>query len=293
MRFLPWPRSTSTKVVSSDAFNWGVKVPRTSCSVAKAVTIRETGDVTFLAAPPEPDSPCGSVHWVRIDNESLPTGMDMPKAGHSSMPTALTVAYSAASSPCSPQAAIQLADSLTRGSSMGAASRFVMASATAMRPDAGASSAASGVRSPMDMASPAKPLKSASVTAQSATGTCQGPTIWSRCVRPPTVRSPIVMRKRLEATVGCASTSITAFCRSTPVRSSGLKVRATVLTSRCIFGGLPRSTFIGILTGASWSSSTNCNWRSSVATPITANGQRSRSHRALNCSSESGAMAST
>jgi hypothetical protein len=74
------------------------------------------------------------------------------------MPTAFTVAYSAASSPGSPQAAIQLADSLTRGSSMGAASRLVMASATAMRPDAGALMAASGVRSPMLMASPAKPL---------------------------------------------------------------------------------------------------------------------------------------
>jgi hypothetical protein len=93
-----------------------------------------------------------------MDRLSLPTGMLMPRAGHSSMPTALTVAYSAASSPGSPQAAIQLADSLTRGSSIGAASRLVMASATAMRPEAGALSAASGVRSPMLMASPAKPL---------------------------------------------------------------------------------------------------------------------------------------
>ena len=96
-----------------------------------------------------------------------------------------------------------------------------MASATAMRPDAAALIAASGVRSPRLMASPAKPLKSASVTAQSATGTCQGPTIWSRWLRPPTVRSPMVIRKRLDATVGWLSTSITAFCRSTPVRSIG------------------------------------------------------------------------
>ena len=41
-----------------------------------------------------------------MDMESLPTGMLMPSAGHSSMPTALTVSYSAASSPGSPQAAI-------------------------------------------------------------------------------------------------------------------------------------------------------------------------------------------
>ena len=40
---------------------------------------------------------------------------------------------------------------------MGAASMLVMASATAMRPDAGALMEASGVRSPMAMASPLKP----------------------------------------------------------------------------------------------------------------------------------------
>ena len=127
------------------------------------------------------------------------------------MPTACTVAYKAASSPGSPQAAIQLADSLTRFNSNGAANRLVMASPTAMRPEAGAFTTASGVRSPMLMASPAKPLKSAKVTAQSATGTCQGPTNWSRCVRPPTVRSPMVMRNRLEATVGWLRTAMAAF----------------------------------------------------------------------------------
>ena len=92
-----------------------------------------------------------------MDNESLPTGIEMPSAGQSSKPTAWTVAYRAASSPVSPQAAIQLAESLTRDSSKGAASKLVMASATAMRPEAGALSVASGVRSPMAIASPAKP----------------------------------------------------------------------------------------------------------------------------------------
>ena len=154
------------------AFNCGVSVPRTSARVAKAVTINDTGEVTFfatLALPPGIDArpawlaaptagSAGSLHCVRMDNESLPTGMEIPKAGHSSSPTALTVAYNAASSPGSPQAAIQLADSLTLESSMGAASKLVMASATAMRPEAGAFTVASGVRSPMLMASPAKPL---------------------------------------------------------------------------------------------------------------------------------------
>ena len=152
MRFWPWPRSIRISVVSgSVALSCGVSVPRTSAKVAKAVMIRLTGEVTFL-----PFSP--SCHWVRMERLSLPTGIEMPKAGHSSMPTARTVSYSAASSPASPHAAIQLAESLTRGSSMGAASKLVMASATAMRPEAGALRLASGVRSPMLMASPAKPL---------------------------------------------------------------------------------------------------------------------------------------
>ena len=195
MRFWPRPKSINNKLVSSLSCNCGVKVPRTSFSVAKALTIKLTGEVTLRVS-------LSACHCVRMDKLSLPTGIDTPNAGHSSMPMALTVSYKAASSPGSPQAAIQLALSLTRANSMGAANKLVMASATAMRPEAGASSAANGVRSPMLMASPAKPWKSAKVTATSATGTCQGPTIWSRWVSPPTVRSPMVIKKRLEATLG-------------------------------------------------------------------------------------------
>ena len=151
MRHRPLPRSIKISVLSaSSALSCGVSVPRTSASVAKALTISETGEVTFLASAP-------SVQTVRMDSESLPTGIDTPRAGHSSMPTAFTASYSAASWPGSPQAAIQLADSLTRGSSIGAASKLVMASATAMRAEAAALVVASGVRSPMLMASPAKP----------------------------------------------------------------------------------------------------------------------------------------
>jgi hypothetical protein len=92
MRLRPWPRSISTSVVSSRvASSCGVSVPRTSASVANAVTIRLTGDVTFFFSAPPPGR-IRHVHWVRIDSESLPTGMEMPSAGHSSMPTALTVA---------------------------------------------------------------------------------------------------------------------------------------------------------------------------------------------------------
>ena len=108
----------------------------------------------------------------------------------------------------------------------------------------------------------------------------------------------MVIRKRLEATVGWASTSITAFSRGTPVRSMGGSSRCTVATSRCILGGLPSSTFMGMSTGNFWSPeatavSSSTSWRSSVAVPITANGQRSRSQKAVNSASDSGAMAST
>ena len=61
--------------------------------------------------------------------------------------------------------------------SMREAAMLVSVSPIAMRPDAAASSRASGVRSPMAMASPLFTSKLVLVTAQSATGTCHGPTI--------------------------------------------------------------------------------------------------------------------
>ena len=86
MRRRPWPRSTRISVVSPASLrNCGVSVPRTSASVANAVTISDTGAVTWRSTPPS------SRHFVRIDRLSLPTGTPMPSAGHSSMPTARTV----------------------------------------------------------------------------------------------------------------------------------------------------------------------------------------------------------
>ncbi|MNZ74661.1 hypothetical protein D3C78_931140 [compost metagenome] len=115
---------------------------------AKPEMISDIGAVTLLSTP-------ASCQRVFIDMESLPTGMVMPSSGHSSMPTALTVSYRRASSPGWPAAAIQLADSLiSEILSMRAAARLVMVSPIAMRPDAGASSSARGVRSPIAMASP-------------------------------------------------------------------------------------------------------------------------------------------
>ncbi|RUP51630.1 hypothetical protein BC936DRAFT_146869 [Jimgerdemannia flammicorona] len=85
-----------------------------------------------------------------------------------------------------------------------AAARLVTHSATAMRADAAGFSKASGVRSPMAMASPVRTSTpyEVVVTATSATGTCQGPTHWSRATRPVMDRSPMVMRKDFEATAG-------------------------------------------------------------------------------------------
>ena len=63
----------------------GVSVRRTSRTGAKAETISDTGAMTLLCVSP-------SRHAVFIDSESLPTGIAMPSAGHSSLPTACTVA---------------------------------------------------------------------------------------------------------------------------------------------------------------------------------------------------------
>ncbi len=139
----------STSVVAPRSVrSCGVQVLRTSATGANAETMSDTGATTDLRAAPSP-------HTVFIDSESLPTGIAMPSAGHSSSPTVRTVAYSAASSPGSPQAAIQFADRRTcRNEPMSAARMLVSASPTASRPEAGASSTATGVRSPMAMASP-------------------------------------------------------------------------------------------------------------------------------------------
>ncbi len=130
----------------------GVSVRRTSTTGANAETMSDTGATTLRVPSP-------SRQAVFIDSESLPTGMAMPSSGQISMPTACTVSNRSASSPGSPQAAIQLADN--RMSSMraiSAAAMLVTASQTAIRPDAAASAAASssasGVRSPMAIASP-------------------------------------------------------------------------------------------------------------------------------------------
>ncbi len=110
----------------------------------------ESGAVTAFSSPL-----FASRHVVRIDIESLPTGIAIPSAGQNSIATASTVSKSAASSPGCPAAHIQLAESFTSPRcAIAAAAMLVIASPTAMRPEAGASMRASGVRSPIAIASP-------------------------------------------------------------------------------------------------------------------------------------------
>ncbi|CSC96014.1 Uncharacterised protein [Vibrio cholerae] len=108
----------------------------------------DSGEVTSFCSP-------FSCHLVFIDIESLPTGIVIPSAGQSSSPTAFTASYRPASSPGWPAGDIQFAESLMRFSSpISVAAMLVIASPTAKRAEAPKSNSATGVRSPIDIASP-------------------------------------------------------------------------------------------------------------------------------------------
>ena len=70
----------------------GVSVRLASAIGANAEITSETGATTERW-------PRSSVHSVRMESESLPTGMVMPSLAQRSTPTASTVAYRSASSP--------------------------------------------------------------------------------------------------------------------------------------------------------------------------------------------------
>ena len=103
------------------------------------------------------------------------------------------------------------------------------------------------------------------------------------------------MRNVLSATDGARSTRSTASARSMPSTREAAQARAArATTSRVIRGGLPSSAGRSMSTGLlpnSGSRTSRC--RSSVASPTTAKGQRSRSQISRNRPSESGAMART
>ena len=173
----------------------------------------------------------------------------------------------------SPQAAIQFAESLTSPSARtSAAAMFVIASPTAMRPEAGASSSAMAGRSPSAIASPVAPARPEVVTATSLTGTCQGPTSGSRLIMPPTLRSPIVTRKPLSATAGRRSRRVKGFARLDARRRRSRRRGAGGArhSSACAADGPSRSA-IGMSTTRSpvFASSTTSR-PSPAASPITA-----------------------
>ena len=108
----------------------------------------DIGEVTDLSSP-------SSFQVVRIDNESLPTGIAIPKAGHISIPMAFTPSNKAWSSPFCPAAAIQFADNLMSLIwSIFADIIFEIDSATDKRADAAGFNKATGGRSPIAIASP-------------------------------------------------------------------------------------------------------------------------------------------
>ena len=149
MRFLPRPKSTKTSMLSSRTGVFlisGVSVSIAFVTGAAAETMSDTGEVTVFFSP-------ASVQLVRMESESLPTGIEMPKPMQNSL-AAFTASKRRASSPGAPQAAIQLAESFTRASSISAAAMFVTASPIAMRLAAAELITAKGVRSPTAMASP-------------------------------------------------------------------------------------------------------------------------------------------
>jgi len=259
-----------------------------------AVTTRVTGDTTLRVRSAAGSAPAGACHTVRIDIESLPTGIAMPSATAHSL-AARTAAYSRASSPGWPAAAIQLHDSLIRDSGpIGAAARLVIASPIAMRDAAAASSSAIGGRSPSAMTSPAVVSNPARVSAQSATGTWNRPIIGSRAIMPPTVRSPIVTRKLLSATAGRPSTRSSAPATLAPPRSSAARRTATGSARRTIRGGLPSTTSSGrSIGGGAGAVSVTTSRPSAVATPSWAHGARSRAHSAASSPTRSGAIART
>ena len=129
------------------AASCGVSERRTSPTGAAALAISDTGAAIVFSTSP-------SRHAVFIDNESLPTGTLMPSAWQTVL-AACTASKSFASSPGWPHAAIQFAESFTRSSAMSAAAMLVIASPMAIRDAAAASMTASGVRSPIAIASPA------------------------------------------------------------------------------------------------------------------------------------------
>jgi hypothetical protein len=81
---------------------------------------------------------------------------------------------------------------------------------------------------------------------ESATGTCHGPTNWSRATMPVTLLSPIVMRKFLLAMLGSCNILSIASSSSIALVSKALRLIACVVALIVVVGGLPSNISIGM-----------------------------------------------
>ncbi|KAH3684827.1 hypothetical protein WICPIJ_004180 [Wickerhamomyces pijperi] len=138
---------------------------------------------------------------------------------------------------------IVLADNLTASKDLtSAANKLIRDSATHNLAEAAAEIKAMVGFSPMAKASPVEMIESpkeVAVTPTSATGTCHGPTIWSRSIKPVTVLSPMVIKKLLEPTAGKWRTRDKAFSKLTASSCTCCNFKSSVLATLDIFGGLP------------------------------------------------------
>ncbi len=127
------------------------------------------------------------------------------------------------------------------------------------------------------------------------TGTCQGPTSGSRLIIPPTLRSPIVTRKPLSAIAGRRSSRSSA---SRGIERLGIEAVAAARPADCVALHARRPAeqvgdrHVDDASRPPFRRSTTSR-PSSAASPITANGQRSRRQNATKASSEPASSAST
>ena len=154
-RFVPRARSMSH---SERRAARPAAAPASACGARRAPA--RTPRRSATPAPRRSCSPPPSRHAVFIDSESLPTGMAMPERRTQLLADR---AHRRRRAPRPRPARRRRPSSWPTGAprasaAMSAARMLVIASATASRPEAGASSNATGVRSPIAIASPAMRL---------------------------------------------------------------------------------------------------------------------------------------
>mmetsp|Transcript_42293 Transcript_42293/g.108165 ORF Transcript_42293/g.108165 Transcript_42293/m.108165 type:complete len:401 (+) Transcript_42293:127-1329(+) len=221
-------------------------------------------------------SPPAAAAMLRL---SLPPSMAMPRSIiKSRMATALS--YMSTPSVPSLAACIQLTLLLTSPRAVTLAHvRLVRASPTARRAMAAGSTSPLMGASPMEVARPTSSLWLCAMTAQLESGSSMGPTHCCCATRPVTLRSTLVVRKRLEQTAGCLSTTSSASLADMPPSSSGLSVLGARV-KEYVFWGMSPSTASRSRSTAGGSSGAALSFTTmrplSVTVPMICSAQRSR-----------------